>query len=176
MENIEIQTLLPSEWSEYKQLRLRALKTEPQAFLSSFEKESAYTNKKWQQRLRDVGDGKNWIFFARNSDGRLVGYIGGYRDDNDLKNHSAQIWGAYVDQNMRGKGIAKTLISRIIKELESDPDINFILLEVNIDQESAKKLYESFGFKSISTYSYILGDNKEHQILKMEKVKKSNRF
>lgn len=170
MEDIEIQTLLLSGWQEYKKLRLRALKTEPQAFLSSFGKESAYSDEKWQQKLRDADNGKNWIFFARDSDGKLVGFVGGYRDHNDLQNHSAQIWGVYVNQDMRGKGIAKALMMRIIKELESDPDINLISLEVNVDQESAKKLYELFGFKETSTYSSILGDNKKHRILKMEKV------
>ena len=167
--DVKIETLSFSQWQEYKELRLRALETEPQAFLSSYEEEAAYPDGKWQQRLEQAGKGKSWIFFARSLNGKLVGMIGGYRDDNDLKNHSAQIWGVYVDRQMRGRGIAKALMARMLEELESDPDVNMAILEVNTDQESAKGLYESFGFQVKTTYSEKLGDGREHQISKLEK-------
>jgi hypothetical protein len=37
MNNIEIITLKPEEWKQYRDLRLRALKEEPQAFGSTYE-------------------------------------------------------------------------------------------------------------------------------------------
>lgn len=168
--SIKIQKLLPCQWQEYKELRLCALKTEPQAFASPYKKEVTYPDEKWQQKLQNVENGKIWIFFARNFDNKLVGMAGGYRDDNDLQNHSAQIWGVYVDKKKRGKGIAKSLMTKILKELKSNSDINMVTLEVNTDQESAKKLYESFGFKVRTTYLCSLGDGKKHQISKMERL------
>jgi ribosomal protein S18 acetylase RimI-like enzyme len=170
--NIDILQLLPSQWQEYKKLRLQALKSEPQAFLSPFSKEVNLQDEIWQQRLQNVGNGKSWMFFARGSDGKLVGMVGGYRDDTDLINHSVQIWGVYVDQNIRGKGIAKALMTKILTEFGKNSDINTIILEVNTDQTSAKSLYESFGFKEVLTYQHVMGDGKEHQISKMTRSAK----
>lgn len=167
--NIEIFQPLPSQWQEYKELRLRALKSEPQAFASSFERESAYPDEKWQQRLKESGNGKSWVFCARNVDGKFVGMIGGYRDDNDIQNHSTQIWGVYVDSEMRGKGIAKALMGKILEEFDRNSDIETVILEVNSDQEVAKKLYKSFGFEEVTTYPHLMGDNQEHQITKMKR-------
>jgi ribosomal protein S18 acetylase RimI-like enzyme len=166
---MKTQTLLPFQWQEYKEIRLRALKTEPQAFLSPYEKEAAYPDEKWKQRLETAGKGRSWVFFAKNEEDRLVGIVGAYRDDDDLQNHSAQVWGLYVDRETRGKGIGKALMTKVLGELESDPDIKTIILEVNTDQEIAKKIYEFFGFEVRATYSQKLGDGKEHQISKMEK-------
>lgn len=167
--DVKIQRLPPDQWEEYKNIRLEALKREPQAFMSPYSKELAYPDEKWKQRLTNVGNGKNWILFARNSSGKIVGMIGGYRDDNAMQNHSAEIWGVYVNSDMRGKGIAKALMAGIIGEFEKDPDVYSATLEVNTDQESAKKLYESFGFNITTSRQLVLGDGKEHTVSKMEK-------
>jgi len=164
---IEIVTLPVSSWQEYKTLRLRALKTEPQAFYSPYEKEAAYPDDKWQQGLRNAESGKSWIFFARLND-KLVGMIGGYRKEEDVQNHRVQIWGVYVDPEARRKGIAKSLIGKILEEFKKQSDIAVARIWVNIDQEPAKKLYEKFGFKVTETESLILGDGLEHTELIME--------
>jgi ribosomal protein S18 acetylase RimI-like enzyme len=87
----------------------------------------------------------------------------------NLKNHTVQIWGLYVDPEQRGKGIAKALMSSLLVKLGENKDIAVIKLEVNTDQESAKKLYEHFGFKVTDTHPLVLGDSKEHQVTNMEK-------
>lgn len=166
---IKIIKLPIGQWQEYKELRLRALKTEPQAFSSSHAKETTYPDEKWQERLKSANEGiTSWMYFARKGNG-LVGMIGGYRDENNLRNHTAQIWGVYVDPEYRGKGIAKSLKSILIDSMAQNIDINTIKLEVNTDQGSAKKLYEHFGFKSLDTVTLLLGDGVEHQVTNMEK-------
>ena len=65
MSEIEIQTLSLSQWQEYKDIRLRSLKTEPQAFLSRYEESASFPDEKWQQRLphldwRMGNDGRSW--------------------------------------------------------------------------------------------------------------------
>ena len=91
------------------------------------------------------------------------------RRGNDLKNHTAQIWGVYVNPDHRGIGIAKNLMAALIDRLSQNPDIHTLKLEVNTDQESAKKLYESFGFVVTNTISMQLGDGLTHKVTKMEK-------
>lgn len=166
-EKIEIVMLPPSSWQEYKALRLRALKTEPQAFSSSYEREVAYPDDKWQQRLRDVESGKSWIFFGKLND-KLVGMTGAYRDEEDIQNHQVWLWGVYVDPEARRKGIAKLLMEKILGELKGHSDIAIVKVGVNVDQESAKKLYEKFGFKATETELLVLGDGLEHEELILE--------
>ena len=167
--NFEIIKLPLNRWREHKELRLGALKTDSQAFLSTYEKEAEHPDEKWQQRLKSANEEiTSWMYFAQ-SDGKLVGMIGCFRDENDLKNHSAQIWGMYVTPAQRGKGIAKSLMSTLLKKLSANKDITKLKLEVNTDQKSAVKLYEHFGFKATETTPLVLGDGKEHQVIIMEK-------
>ncbi len=166
---VTIEQLNLSDWQEYKQLRLYALQTDPQAFSSTYARESAYSDEKWQQRVQSASEGKNsWMYFARQR-GKLVGMIGGYRDENDQKNHTAQIWGVFVSPDQRGKGISKKLMATLIDRLSQNPDINTLKLEVNTDQKSASKLYESFGFTTTKTISIQLGDGQLHEVTEMEK-------
>ncbi len=174
MNQAEIIQLPLENWQEYKELRLRALQTDPQAFSEPYSRPVAWPDEKWQQRLQTANEGKTTnILFAR-LDGKLVGMVGFYRDENDFANHSAQIWGVYVDPEQRGKGIAKSLFSAILEKLTSNPDINLVKLEVNTDQESAKKLYASFGFVAICDRQLLLGDGLTHQITEMEKHLRDN--
>lgn len=169
MLDFSIIKLKQEDWKEYKELRLRALKSEPQAFLVSYNEELSSPDEKWRQRLQEAEKGKSWVLFAKDTGGRLMGMIGGYRSEDNIKNHSAEIWGAYIDKENRGKGIGRFLMSELIKEFEQNPDIRTIILEVNKEQVPAIKLYESFGFKEIGINPIKMGDGKEYQISKMNK-------
>jgi hypothetical protein len=79
-------------WQEYKAIRLKALKTDPQAFLSPYSKESAYPDEKWQQRLEEANAGiSSWVYFAQN-EGKLVGMIGGYRPEKERHSESFDVY------------------------------------------------------------------------------------
>jgi ribosomal protein S18 acetylase RimI-like enzyme len=165
--NLEILSLPLESWQEYKELRLRALQREPQAFGSNYAREVEYPNEKWQQRIQGVIDGQGLMLFAR-LDGKLVGMIGGYQDDDNKPQKRIQIWGMYVDPEARGRGIAKTLMNNLISKIRERGDILIAKLEVNEDQDPAKKLYENMGFKIVGTKTRALGDGKKHQLLEME--------
>lgn len=169
METLAIQTLPLSRWQEFKKIRLGALQTDPQAFSSPHAKEAAYPDKKWQERLKTANkEVVSWMLFAC-LEGKVIGMLGSYRDENDLKKHAAQIWGVYVVPEKRGQGIAKKLMTAILAKLQENPDVSTVILEVNTDQKSAQKLYERFGFVPLKTYPVVLGDGKEHRVTKMKK-------
>lgn len=158
-----------SQWQDYKNIRLDALKSDPQAFLSSYKREAGWLDEKWMSRLQETFKPGSWLLFAKIPSGELIGMVGGYRDSNDLVNHSAQVWGVYVKQQYRGKGVAKALMKEILEEFSLVDDIETAILEVNTDQKSAKKLYETFGFAVSKTYRQKLGDGLEHEISEMRK-------
>jgi len=161
-------TLPVSAWKEYRELRLAALKNEPQAFGSSYERESGYPDEKWQQRLKEAAEGKRHILFAK-LDKKLVAMVVGGRDFDDNSSNVAYIWGLYTDASVRRKGIAKLLMSKMLEELSKERGIQTIRLEVNVEQESAVKLYESLGFKKTKAFLQRMGDGLEHQEVEMQK-------
>jgi ribosomal protein S18 acetylase RimI-like enzyme len=164
----KVLTLPTSAWKEYKELRLAALKNEPQAFGSSYERESAYPDEEWQERLKEAAEGKRHIFFAR-LDEKLVGMVAGGRDYEESNSNVAYIWGLYIDASLRRKGIAKLLMSKVLEELSKDRGIQTIRLEANVEQESAVKLYESLGFKKTQAFLRRMGNGLEHQEIEMQK-------
>jgi len=168
-EKIRIVTLPVSAWHKYKELRLRALQREPLAFCSTYARETAWPDEKWQQRLRDAHDNESWIIFAK-LDEKLVGMIGGNRNDEDKQNHRCHIWGMYVDEKARKKGIAKALITKLLDSLRENEDVNVVRIEVNVNQKPAKQLYQILGFRKIGTEKVAFGDGSEHKVLVMEKL------
>ena len=169
IEGISIVTLELPRWREYREIRLDALQTDPQAFLSTYARESAWPEEKWISRLQETYGSGSWMLFAQNREQKLLGMIGGYRDADDLKTHRVQVWGVYVKPEHRGKGIAKSLMVGLLDKFALEPDIEEVILEVNTDQKSAQKLYERFDFTVTKTYRSGLGDGKEHEISEMSK-------
>ena len=165
---IKIVELSISDWKDFKKIRLEALKEEPQAFGSSYAKDAAYPDSKWQERLRD-GESKKSIYLFAELEGKIVGMVMGGRTDEDKKEHLAHVWGTYVDSKAREKGIGKELMQRVIKELGKDTDVQRIRVQVNAEKKPAVKLYESLGFKRIRIMTSEMGDGLEHPAIEMEK-------
>jgi ribosomal protein S18 acetylase RimI-like enzyme len=165
---IKIVELPISDWKDFKEIRLAALKEEPQAFGSSYAKEAAYPNSRWQERLRDDESKKGIYLFAK-LEGKVIGMVMGGRTDEDKNAHLAHIWGTYVDSTTRRNGVGKELMQRVIEELSKDVDVQRIRVIVNAEQKPAVKLYESLGFKEIKTMIMKMGDGLEHQEIEMEK-------
>ena len=162
----EIVSLLPESWEEYKRLRLRALSTEAQAFGTSYAEAAEYPDEHWRQRLQDVFDGKSHLLFAR-LDGKLVGMVGAFQQDEDRKNLSANVISMYVEAEFRSRGIGRALLSRLLQDLALK-GIEKARLDVVADQVAAKHLYLSLGFAFTGSSIQTLGDGREHIELQME--------
>ena len=163
--------LKPSEvsWQDYRNLRLRALKDEPQAFASSYEKEKEALDEEWQNQLKSDKNGNgDWVVLAGNGE-QLVGMVGAWQSDEDKKNNIANIFGVFVVNEARGKGISKLLMSSLLDLLTNTTPLKKVILGVNTDQTVAVNLYKRIGFKKIKTYNILLGDGKYHDEYVMEK-------
>lgn len=159
MPNFEIVQLSPDDWQVYKQIRLEALQTEPQAFAADYQKTAARPDAYWQGRLVDAASRKNnWLLFAR-EDGRLLGMIGAMVEDVP---HVAWIISVYVSPPARGQGVGKALMSAILSELAQSGSIRTAKLSVNIHQKPALNLYQRCGFVITGTEDVFLGDGQYH--------------
>ena len=99
-----IRELQVSDVSEYRTLRLRALKEHPTAFSSSFEQQRDRPLETFGERLRSSLDAPDAFILGCFADESLVGTVGLYREDGPKRRHGAGIWGIHVAAEHQGKG------------------------------------------------------------------------
>lgn len=143
---IEIRRLAEKDAAEFSRLRLEALEREPQAFGSSPEEHLALTRDAIAKRLGSSSDDGNFVLGAIAED-RLVGMAGFYQAQGRKSRHKGHVWGVYVTQNWRGKGVARQLLAGLIQIARSRPEIEQLMLAVAVGQNPAKRVYESLGFE-----------------------------
>lgn len=153
---------------EYKQLRLEALKEEPQAFATRYDDQKNVSDDQWQEWLQNYKDEKhNFMLFAQYKN-ELIGMIGAFQKTEDIEKNRAQIIAVYVKKSHREKGISTMLLSEMLSLLKRK-NIQQVYLCVNVDQIAAVTLYQHAGFVVIKKENMILGDNKMHEEYIMEK-------
>ncbi len=164
---MEIVKLPLSEWESYRNLRLKALIEDPQAFGASYEDNSKYTEEEWKRRLGKAYDGKtNWLLFAR-QDSKLVGMVGAYIDKG-VKD-TATVISVFVPKEERGKQISTKLMGKLLLELSNNESLKKVELTVNTLQKPAITLYKKFGFKETGIQKFKMGDGKFANEFKMER-------
>jgi ribosomal protein S18 acetylase RimI-like enzyme len=164
---MEIVKLPVESWQEYKALRLRALKEDPQAFGASYQKNVEYPDEEWKRRLvNGLGGDRNWLLFAREN-GKLVGMIGAFMEEDS--EDTATIISVYVPKEDRGKGISAILMQGMLKELSAKPNLKKVNLTVNKDMIPAVGLYNKFDFIEVGIQPYKMGDGNTVDELMMER-------
>lgn len=168
MSTIEIVSAKAVRWQEYRDLRLLALKEEPQAFGSVYKIELGQSDSKWQNRLKDYQEGnQQWMVFAR-LDNELVGMVGAWQSSEDANNMQANLMATFVVLNQRGRGIGTKMLNILIDEIKRSKRVSVLKLEVNPEKESAVKLYEKAGFQKTGEKQMVLGDGEAHLVYEME--------
>lgn len=159
-----VKRVASSDWQEYKEIRLEALKNEPQAFGSSYNKENERTESEWQNKLAKSEDLNGISFFyAILKEGVFVAIGGAYQDNNKQWN----IIAIYTKKEVRGQGLGQEIFKSIINELKARK-IKKAYLCVNTLQIAAQALYKKNGFiiKQIIK-DQLLGDGKYYDEVKM---------
>ena len=166
--DIRIITRLPVErWQEYRELRLRALKTDPQAFGQSWAEAVNHPEERWRQRLIDAEQGKSWLVFAER-DGTLIGMSGAYQWPEDIEANRAMIIAMFVDELARGHGHGERLMQAVVDELAA-AGLTSAILAVNPVQTAAVRLYEKMGFRITGTEVNTMGTGEPCEETVMER-------
>jgi RimJ/RimL family protein N-acetyltransferase len=143
---------------EFRALRLRGLKEDPEAFGAAYEESSESPMSEWLQTL-DQATG-SFVLGAFNPD--LVGIVGFLRPGRIKRRHKGLIWGTYVAPEARGRGIGKALMLETLTRARSLEGLEEVNLFVVIKNEAARDLYLKLGFCSYGIEKRALKINGEY--------------
>jgi ribosomal protein S18 acetylase RimI-like enzyme len=141
---MEIRLLEPKDALNYKELRLEALKSHPEAFSSSYDEEKELPHEYFESRLNF----EHFFTFGAFAETKLIGVVTLILETKTKIKHRAHIVAMYVDPEKRNSGIGRALLSATIKKAKEIEEIEQIYLTVTSSNDPAKKLYQSLGFKT----------------------------
>jgi len=159
---------LPVEkWKEYRDLRLRALKEDPEAFSSAYSASVDQPEAFWKGRLADAARGERaWLLLAK-QDNKLVGMIGACIEEDSTD--TATVVSVYVPREERGKGISARLMEEMLRVLSDVPALRKARLQVDVTQLAAIRVYRRFGFLEIGLEPSTTGAGEAVDQLVMER-------
>ncbi len=134
-----LRRLRPGDAATYQALRLEGFTKHPLQFRVAQEDECDLT-------LETVGQRLEHAFVVGGFDAEGLAGVGGLtRYDGAKLQHRALLWGMYVRERARGRGLADELVRALLAEARSQ-GIRQVLLTVAADNARARRLYERHGF------------------------------
>jgi ribosomal protein S18 acetylase RimI-like enzyme len=145
-----VRVLLEREWTWLRDIRLTALKDSPEAFLSNYEREHAYSESDW---LAEFCRGE-WVIDLRH--GEAIGLIGTTREPVTPTNecYLEYMW---ISPLYRRQGVATDMLENVLKRLASS-GVDTIMLWTLDGNEPARRFYEKRGFASTLKRQPLPGD------------------
>lgn len=108
VEAVSVELLTASDWVQLRQVRLRALRCDPDALGTALTDYLRLSPLDWQHTLtRDV-----WMFAARGA--AVVGVVAFFPEDTD-PDGAPQLGSMWVDPSARGRGLARRLCAAVVE-------------------------------------------------------------
>jgi GNAT superfamily N-acetyltransferase len=139
MTDITVRPLGVDDWERYRSVRLVALQESPDAFVASYEEESAQDEEFWRARMQ-----RSTRLLAER-DGEAVGIASVGPADGDQP-EAAQLFGLWVHPEARGTGVATELV-RAGARAAADDGKRQLLYWVGTDNGRAVAFASGFGFR-----------------------------
>lgn len=140
---MNIRRIRPGEGPLLRDVRLRALLTDPDAFGSSYERDASHGGDHWEERATGAAAGNEQFIALAEDDGRVVGMVGAYTPDEASRTrHLVSTW---VVPEARGRGLGSELVGAVV-EWARAAGASEVTLWVVDENRPAMALYEGVGF------------------------------
>ena len=166
---MEIRVLEEADAARYWELRLRALREEPEAFGSAYEEVVDRPLGEVAARLRPrleppealtlgalLGASGAGAGSGPEGSERLAGIVTCRREAGRKETHKAAITGMYVAPERRGQGIGKALLGAAIARAGGWGGVEQVMLSVVSSNAAALGLYTSLGFAAFGHEPHAL--------------------
>ena len=145
---MDVRILTEADAEAFWNIRLRAMRDNPESFGASYEEILERGIAGVAQGLRKSDSTPDDATFGAFDGNTLVGIAGFRREQETKRHHKGVIWGMYVPNELRGKGIGKVLLQAAITYAKSLPGLEYINLAVVLTNREARHLFISLGFET----------------------------
>lgn len=144
-----IRALDTTDAAAYLATRLRALREDPDAFMSTHEEERGQSLDEVRARIEALRASGGAIFGAFDGE-RLVGLAGLAPQRHRKAQHRINLWGVWVEPESRGRGLARALLDAAIADARGR-GYEILELTVTTTATGARALYARAGFATVAT-------------------------
>lgn len=141
-----IRILNKHDAENYWELRLQALQTNPEAFVTTYE-EAIKRENPIETTARNLDSENSYTFGVFDENDKLVGVVTLLLEQLLVFKHKGSIMAMYVDPSKRGQGYAKQLLQEVIAQ-GKELGLEQLLLTVVSTNDAAKSLYNSLDFRT----------------------------
>ncbi|GMA38429.1 GNAT family N-acetyltransferase [Mobilicoccus caccae] len=139
MSEFSVRVLSEAEWELYREMRLRALRESPEAFVADIATEEDYDEQLWRDRM--------------NRSDRMICYSGddpvgiaSVRMNEALFENAAELFSLWISPSLRGEGLAAKLVVAA-SELAEKKGASQLVYWVGTDNARAVAFASSYGFR-----------------------------
>lgn len=151
MSNVKIKILTMNKASDFRKIRLSALKKAPEMFGSTYEAEVDKPLVFFENSLSSL------TVFGAYHNKQIIGLATLAQETGTKFSHKATLSSVFIEPEFQQKGVASSLLSAVIEH--SKKHVEQILLTVADDNGPAIRLYKKFGFQTYGVDIKAMKDN-----------------
>src|SRR5215208_1943363 len=138
-----IRQVQTDDWERLRDVRMRALAHDPDAFLETHAKASGFPDELWKERATPDDEGASFVV---ERDGRFDGLVSCFVANDPETVFLVAMW---VAPDLRGTGAARDLVRHVV-EWAREHRAARVCLSVEPGNDRAARLYEKCGFVETS--------------------------
>jgi ribosomal protein S18 acetylase RimI-like enzyme len=146
---LELALLGTDDWQILREVRLRALKDSPTAYISEYQEESAWDEAAWRRRFLQ----RHWAVAHRA--GAIIGLASSVLVD-ERPPHERHIESVWVDPRYRRTGVLRALLTHLAT---AEPDVTDWRIWVLDTNDIARNVYARLGFRPTDEQQPLLDDS-----------------
>lgn len=140
---MQVRRIQPGDGPALREVRLRALQTDPEAFAATYDQAALRTDNDWEDIAVEAATGDEKVIFLAEGDNGCVGMVGAFARPEEPVTRN--LYGMWVAPEARSSGVGMRLVEEILtwsREAKAE-EVKLWVVESN---EKAVELYRRAGF------------------------------